>query len=433
MFIAESAGIIADDLTGANDTALQFFLKGCNTKILTSENIVTDDKKGTNIWAVSTESRNVSPEEAYRKVFKTTKFLTENLKVEHLYKKIDSTLKGNIGIEITAILDASDYEAAIIIPAFPNEGRITIGGYHLLKGIPIERTEYARDPKNPIYESHIPTTLKFGLPEKDKTLVDLIDFNTVKQGAGPVLVKLNEMVNKGKKLIVVDAISTVDIEQVVLAVKKCNKRILTCGSAGAAKGICDILFPQLKYEKTNIQIPDIPRLVISGSATQLAASQIKRLEEDEDIDNTYFIEVNPEQILNSEKNEIIEKTVKNLVKKNTVVIHTSSLFKDPDAMTVMLFDKEISRDTFISMICDFLGDITKIISEQKDFILITIGGETSYKCMKALDTGYLNIVDAVAPAIPLCTNDKQKYIVTKSGNLGIISTLTEVIKYFDKI
>jgi len=432
MFIAESVGIIADDLTGANDTALQFFLKGCNTKILTTETEIPENAKETNVWAIQTESRNVSPEEAYRKVFRAAKFLTETLKVEHLYKKIDSTIRGNIAVEITAVLDASNYEAAVVIPAFPNEGRITLGGFQLIKGVPLERTEFARDPKYPIYESHIPTSLKYGLPEKDKNLVDLIDFNTVKQGAGPILARLNDLISKGKKIIVFDSVSSIDIEQIVLAVKKCNKRVLTCGSSGAAKGICNILFPSLNFEKKPLDIPTLPRLVISGSATQLAASQIKRVEADEDVENTYFIEVTPEQILNSDKNEIIEKALKNLVRQNTVVIHTSELFKNPDSLTVLLFDKEISRDTFISMICEFLADITKTITEQKEVILITIGGETSSKCMKALGTDCLNIIDAVAPAIPLCSDDKSRYIVTKSGNLGTVSTLIEVLKFFEE-
>ena len=432
MFITESVGIIADDLTGANDTALQFFLKGCNTKILTTETEIPENSRDTNVWAIQTESRNVSPEEAYRKVFRATKFLTDNLKVETLYKNIDSTLRGNIAVEITAVLDASDYEAAVVIPAFPNEGRVTIGGYQLIKGVPLERTEFARDPKYPIYETHIPASLKINLPEKDKNLVDLIDFNTVKQGAGPILSKLNELISKGKKIIVIDSVSSVDIEQIVLAVRKCNRRVLTCGSTGAAKGICNILFPTFEYEKKPFEIPSLPRLIISGSATQLAASQIKRLESDEDIENVYFIEVTPEQILNSDKTEIIEKAVKNLVKENTVVIHTSELFKNPDALTVMLFDKEISRDTFISMICEFLAETAKTITEQKEIILVTIGGETSSKCMKALGTNYLNIIDAVAPAIPLCNDDKSRYIVTKSGNLGSVLTLKEVLRFFEK-
>ena len=54
-------GIIADDLTGANDTALQFFLKGANTQILLSDEIELLNVKGTQTWAISTESRNIDP------------------------------------------------------------------------------------------------------------------------------------------------------------------------------------------------------------------------------------------------------------------------------------------------------------------------------------------------------------------------------------
>ena len=66
-------GIIADDLTGANDTALQFHLKGANTQILLSDELEPLNVIGTQTWAISTESRNVDPEIAYEKVSKTVK------------------------------------------------------------------------------------------------------------------------------------------------------------------------------------------------------------------------------------------------------------------------------------------------------------------------------------------------------------------------
>ena len=56
------AGIIADDLTGANDTALQFHLHGANTQILLNTDLEPYNVKGTQTWALSTESRNVAPE-----------------------------------------------------------------------------------------------------------------------------------------------------------------------------------------------------------------------------------------------------------------------------------------------------------------------------------------------------------------------------------
>lgn len=432
MLFSDGVAIIADDLTGANDTALQFHLKGCSTQVLTNCKSIQKSDVKTQVWAVSTESRNIEPDEARTKAKEVAKAVLDVLNVEHIYKKIDSTIRGNIAMEIMGVLEAGDYDAALIMPAFPNEGRITVGGYHLLKGVPIERTEFARDAKAPIYESHIPTVLRLGLPQEEKEMVALIELNTVKQGAGPILTKMNELIAAGKKLIVADAVSSVDIEQVMLAMQKCNKKILPCGSAGAAQALCEIIFPEAKYVKKELHIPKLPKLIVSGSATELAQIQLKRLESDEDIDGTYFIEITPEQILGSENDDIIERAINNLNKTNTVVIHTSSLFRNPDAMTIMLFEKEISRDSFVSMICDYLAEITQIILSRKESILVTVGGETTFKCMNSLGISNLQIIDAVAPAIPLCSDNDSKYIVTKSGNLGISNTLSEIVKYFEK-
>ena len=55
------ACIIADDLTGANDSSLQFHLHGAGTQILLSEEIEGLNLKGTSTWAISTESRNIPP------------------------------------------------------------------------------------------------------------------------------------------------------------------------------------------------------------------------------------------------------------------------------------------------------------------------------------------------------------------------------------
>lgn len=432
MLFSDGVAIIADDLTGANDTALQFHLKGCSVQVLTNYKNIEKTYEDTQVWAVSTESRNIEPEEAKERAKEATESLLKNLGIEYLYKKVDSTIRGNIAMEIMGVIEASDYEVALVMPAFPNEGRITVGGYHLLKGVPIERTEFARDPGAPIYESHIPTVLRNGLPAGEQDLVALIELNTVKQGAGPILAKLNELILSGKKLIVADALSSVDIEQVMLALKKCNTKILPCGSAGAAQAMCDIIYPEVKYESQPVEIPALPKLIVSGSASELAATQIKRLSSDEDIEDIYVIDITPEQILGSESDDIIERAVKNLTRTNTVVIHTSELFRNPDAMTVMLFEKEISRESFISMICDYLAEITQVITSQKDVILITVGGETSYKCLHALGVNCLQILDAVAPAIPLCEDVKNRLIVTKSGNLGNAKTLIDVLQYFEK-
>ena len=70
MIFSDLVGIIADDLTGANDTALQFHQKGANTKILLDSSCAPKIKAGTEVWALSSESRNVPVEVAVSRVEK---------------------------------------------------------------------------------------------------------------------------------------------------------------------------------------------------------------------------------------------------------------------------------------------------------------------------------------------------------------------------
>ena len=69
-------------------------------------------------------------------------------------KRIDSTLRGNIGKEIEGILEAvpKDWKA-VVVPAGPRAGRICVGGYVLVEGIPLEKSGAARDPRTPVTES----------------------------------------------------------------------------------------------------------------------------------------------------------------------------------------------------------------------------------------------------------------------------------------
>lgn len=425
------SGIVADDLTGANDTALQFHLHGANTQILLNSEVEPLNIKGTQTWAFSTESRNIDPENAYHAVKKATQVLVDKLKPDYFYKKIDSTVRGNIAIEVLAMLEVLQWDASIIIPAFPSEGRVTIGGYHLLKGIPIERTEMARDPHSPIRESHLPTLLKNQLDESYEHLVGSIELKTVMKGAGPILMKLNELIKSGKKLIVVDAVSTTDIEQVILAMNKSEYNILPTGTAAAAQVLSDLWYSDLEPAQINKTIPELPKLIVSGSATEITAKQIKRLEECDEFDNTLFLEINLKDIISWNFDDITDRIANNLVQNNIVVVHTSNLIMDFDGFSEELLEAELTKSSLASLITDYLAELTKRVMEKKEFILILLGGETSYKCCEAIGATQLQLVDEVAPAIALSLDHNAQWIITKSGNLGGINILIDILKYFE--
>lgn len=429
------AGIIADDLTGANDTALQFKLNRAETNILLSKHIQKKQCGTSQAWAISTESRNVSPQEAFEKVKEATELFVQEINPDFFYKKIDSTIRGNIAVEIVSILEVLGWDAAIVMPAFPQEGRTTVGGYHLLKGIPIQRTEMARDPHSPISESHLPTLMKKQLGDNLAQLVGQIELKTILNGAGPILMQLNDLISQGKKIIVADSVSTTDLEQIVLAMQKSNYRILPVGTAAAAKVLSNEWFPVDDVESIlPVRLPKLPKFIVSGSATLITANQIEKLEDSDDYDeNCLVIELDMNTVLSGVQDSLVSRIVSNLGNDNIVLVHTSKLIHNFDGFAEDMIKADLTKSGLASVITDFLAELTRRVLEQKKAILITLGGETSYKCCNAINADQLQLIDEVLPAIALGKNvNSDQWIVTKSGNLGGVNTLIEILKYFEK-
>ena len=427
------AAIIADDLTGANDTALQFKINGADTNIILNKNdIVKQNGHFAQAWAISTESRNVDAQIAFERVKDAVELMLNEINPDFFYKKIDSTVRGNIAIEVMSAIEALGWDGAVIIPAFPQEGRITVGGYQLLKGIPIERTEMAMDPHSPITESHLPTMLKKQLGPNLEHLVDVIDLKTVLDGAGPIVMEIKKLLEEGKKIIIADSVSTTDIEQIILAIKKSGHQILTVGNAASAKVLSNEWFPpEAPIEMLPVKLPKLPKLVVSGSATQITALQIDKFEQSGEFEeNSLVIELNMDNIMSGVEDSLVQRIVSNLTGNNIVLVHTSNLLKNYDGFGDNI---DLTKSDFASTITDFLAELTKKVLEQKKAILITLGGETSYKCCNAVNANQLKLVDEVLPAIALSKSvNSDQWIVTKSGNLGGVNTLIEIINYFSK-
>ncbi len=433
---SNTIGIIADDLTGANDTALQFMLNNVDTNILLNTDQEPEKANTSQAWAIATESRNIAPEFAFEKVKLATQYLVDKVNPDYFYKKIDSTVRGNISVEVLSMLEVLGWDAAIIMPAFPQENRITVGGYHLLKGIPIERTEMARDPHSPIYESHLPTLLQSQLGENLKNLVGSIELKTILDGAGPILQTMNKLIENGVKLIVADSVSITDLEQIVLAMQKSNYKILPVGNSAAGRVLSNEWFPRAEksVEVLPIKIPKLPKFIVSGSATQITSSQIDKYEQSADYEeNTLVIELGMDDILAGVKDELVNRIVTNLTGENVVMVHTSKLLNNFDGFSDDTMKADLSKSGLAGAVTDFLAELTGRVLEKTKAVLITLGGETSYKCCNAINANQLKLLDEVLPAIALSKNTKSdQFIVTKSGNLGGVNTLIEIINYFKK-
>lgn len=138
--------IIADDLIGANEITSVMVKEGKKPLVLIypeDNHVITELWKSYDSLVVNLNSRNLSAQKAYDTV-KDFLISSGTVRERLVYKKIDSTLRGNVGKEIDAVLDAECAEIAVLVSALPKMGRVTVGGYHLVNGLPVGRTSYAQ-------------------------------------------------------------------------------------------------------------------------------------------------------------------------------------------------------------------------------------------------------------------------------------------------
>jgi uncharacterized protein YgbK (DUF1537 family) len=118
--------LIADDLTGACDAAVHF---------AGAEVLIDRRAQSARVVAISTESRDLAPAEIRREWADVAAQFPVDRDVL-LFQKIDSTLRGNIAVEIAAAMDAFGCDEAVVCPAFPAQGRVVEGGWLRINGVP---------------------------------------------------------------------------------------------------------------------------------------------------------------------------------------------------------------------------------------------------------------------------------------------------------
>lgn len=137
--------IIADDFTGANDTGVKLTEEGMPVNVFFSTlNIAYNSS-----CVLDTETRNNSEKAAYEKVKTILNSIDVN-RFDYVYKKIDSTLRGNIISELKAINESFLPDYVVFAPALPDLGRQVINKKLFVNGVELKKTEFAYDPIKPV-------------------------------------------------------------------------------------------------------------------------------------------------------------------------------------------------------------------------------------------------------------------------------------------
>jgi uncharacterized protein YgbK (DUF1537 family) len=136
--------LIADDLTGACDAAIQFRLRGARTMVATSSVDITPGSALCDVLALNTESRGLAEIEIRRRIASLSHW-----KAPVIFKKIDSLMRGNPAAEIAAAREAFGFDEAIVTPTLPALGRRVVDGRLLVDAFPgwepLDVSSIARD------------------------------------------------------------------------------------------------------------------------------------------------------------------------------------------------------------------------------------------------------------------------------------------------
>lgn len=419
--------IIADDLTGANDTGAILAQDGLKvgTILITSD---MDKFKDFDALCITTNSRGMLHTDAYEKV-KNAANLFADKKGLFISKRIDSTLRGNVGSEIDSIIESLNNDTIVIVVAsFPSSGRVCIGDYLLVNGVPLENTEVAKDPTSPVNSSRVTEIIK----KQSKYNVGYIPLDKVLKGADVIK---DEVVEKAKdnKIIVIDARTDKDINEIAKACVETKLRFVASDPGPFTASVAKILYKKEGEVKTRQKV-----LCGIGSASNLTREQLKFLKLK---NNPLIIKTNTIDFLNEDAKETeINRVVTEIIEKennyNLLVVTTT--IDESDVLDFSEIEKKYSlnKKQCANLITDAIATIVyRIIEKLGNKIggVYTSGGDVSEDFCTKIGASGFDIKDEV---IPLAIYSRiiggifdNKPIITKGGLVGAKDTLVECINY----
>lgn len=420
-------GIIADDYTGAADTGVQFSKKRLKTSIVHNLKRIEETAERVDVLVFDTESRGDPKEVAYKKVaLVAEEFKKTGVKI--LYKKIDSTLRGNLGVELDAAIDTLNVSAVILCPAYPKNGRITVGGFHLNNQSLIEDTEVAKDPESPVRQSHIPTLIQ----NQSEKKVSLVDIATVSLGVERVKREVVRQLKEGNQIIVVDAISQRDLKTIAQTIASLDQPVLVCGSGGLAEELPDAF--GLGEDREEFVV------VIAGSVSEVTAQQIRIAAKTL---NVKVVTVDVQRVLMGKEEGKLEAT--RVIDEAEEALHAGRdvVIRLAESLNALEEVKEAGKELGLTdremrtLMGQILGRTSQaILKKGKLCGMVVTGGETAFNVYKALDVLEVRVEEEVLPGIPVVTivggPASGTRVVTKAGAFGNEDALVTAIEYLRK-
>ncbi len=392
--------ILADDLTGCNDTGVHL-LSDTESVTVVVRSDADVSSVGTANVVVNTDTRFMNPTDAYAAIQKIYESLPIS-KYLAVYKKIDSTLRGNIGSEIDALFDIGDYDVVCLTPAGPRLGRTVINGECFVHGEPLAETEIARDPFHPIQTSNISDILSM---QSRRRVGNLSLESLRKQHVASSAIE--KLIGEGCEVIVADTVIEEDLKVVLDAFELSGKKVLYAGAAG----MFDAMFknrskPKLRHR---MEHDASGTLIAVGSLMPRSHRQLNTLVEC----NGVHVGILSEDSVIEARESTVTNTISGLLE--TLNYHGIAALKTQPSESVSINQPE--------QMSVAMGQVIRgILANRSLEKLVLVGGDTALGVLNELGISSLELMyealPGVAAAEAVLPDGRVQAIITKSGSYG---------------
>jgi uncharacterized protein YgbK (DUF1537 family) len=384
--------VIADDLTGANANGVQLTGKGFSAETVLGE--LSPDKaaqKEPDALLIPTSSRALPADEAYALVHDAVNKV-KDAAIDLYSKRVDSTLRGNLGSETDAFLDAlGDDRLAVVAPCFASAGRTLVGGFLLVNGIPLDRTEAASDPKTPVHTADAAELFRV----QSKRAVANLDLNDLRESTDSVSLKIRRAYEGGARILLIDCIDDLDLAKIADAVMLSKVPFIAVDP-----GVFTATLAAKMIAPEKVQVARKHRvLALIGSVNPVAAGQVEALIEKR---APLTVEINTRALLDKERrSKEIDRVVAeaSMVEGDTILVVGDGI--DPDKrIDLSSFDKKSEWELSASeLINEGFAEIGKRLIESDLEIegLMTTGGDITVATYRFLGGEGLALQAEIVP------------------------------------
>lgn len=419
-------GIVADDLTGANATGVLLNKQG-----FTSATVVQNSESDVSIeldaLCIDTDTRYAADEIVVERVTEAVQYF-HGWGAEIICKRIDSTVRGKIGLEIDTVLDnIGDDSVAIVVGAFPDSGRIASGGYLLVHGVPVQETDVAKDPVKGIHTSFIPELIK----EQSAHSVGYIGLNHVLSGAKQLATSISEQINKKNRIVVIDAVRDEDIDIIADAMALTKEVQLVPVDPGPLSAAYATAYFDQFVEKKKI-------IITVGSVTSLSRKQLQYVQKKT---NTTPVYISAEKLATLSKwREEVERGTKaaleSMDEQDVLILTTELDTGNLVNLKKLAEEQQTTENVLAKKITDGLAMITRLVMQQTHHIIqgcFTSGGDVTASLCAVTNAAGIELEEEVFPLAAFGKLMGGEFsgqpIITKGGLIGNEKAIYNCVKY----